>query len=269
MRELIYLLVEALPWLVVVIVALYLAARGELGSSLSVEQIVFATLALVGGIALAQLVDRLRIFNRIDHTVQKIDQELPLRSITGLAKFNRSRSESSQMVDWILGAHKEIFVVGGALYNTITVHGHQLINKANQGCKVRLLLMNPYTQDKKHRNPVAEAMGENYKSVDFCAAIENTLKDLENQLTNASENARKNFEVRLYNCSQTLSLMMVDDDERAKTGKMLVEFLIYGKRTQERPSIEFVQSHDSYKTFRSAYRYDLWQDAQIWFPSQK
>jgi len=266
MKEFLLSLIEAIPWLLITIVGFYLAAQGELGKSMQADQIALATLGLVSGIALAQLLDRLRVIHRIDLTIQHIHRDLPLRAITGLAKFNKSRDEATNFSILIHSARKEIFIVGGALVNTITNYGQLLLKKAEEGCKVKLLLMNPRDRDGKRPNPVAKAMSENYDYPDFCAAIESTLCDLEHLLQGASEHARKNIEIRLYNAVQTISMMMIDDDEIAKTGKMIVEILIYRQRPADRPSLEFTQSHDLFAIFKTAYREHLWENSIIWYP---
>lgn len=266
MREFVISLIEAIPWLLVVGIGFYFAARGEMGKSLRVDEIALATLGLVSGIALAQLLDRLRVIHRIDQTVQKIHQDLPLRAVTGLAKFNKSREESSGFSYRIQAARKEIFIAGGALVNTVTNYGQLLIRKADEGCKVRLLLMNPRTRDGGERNPVAIPMSENYEYPDFCGAIESTLRDLEHLLSRASERAKRNVEIRLYNAVQTLSLMIIDDDENAKTGWMIVELLLYRQRVAARPSLEFTQSHELFGAFKYAYSHCLWENSIVWFP---
>ena len=81
----------------------------------------------------------------------------------------------------------------------------------------------------------------------------------------ASETAKRNLEVRVYDCAQTLSMSIFDHHEQMKTGSMIVEFLIYGTtKIHLRPSLEFAQQHKAYETFHKSIAINLWNNSKPW-----
>ena len=191
--------------------------------------------ALAGVVTVLALLATAILVERLTH-LQSIETSLAvIRDKMGLPvadAFYGDRFSLPPLDTFLDGAKEDILVVGTCLGYVITAQIGLLVQKAAEGCRIRLLMMNPGPEGED--NPLLIAANRAFDS----PGIEHIIRfNLQKVLTLKSDLPRETAErisVKLHEHLPTLNLIFVDG--RLPTGKVIVELLPHRFDATERPS---------------------------------
>ena len=181
----------------------------------------------------------------------------------GIKNIYRNREDGVQRTSYyhiLESARQELFIVGITLKNLTEEQFRRLVERANAGCEIHLLMLSPKFRANKNPilDPVAFVEGRDL-TPHFMIAIRNI-----RTLAKAIHNTRGRLAVRFYSTSPTISLTI--SDGATPRGKMHIEIVPHQISADPfRPILEiskegreeiFTEFFDRYKA--------LWNESKIY-----
>jgi hypothetical protein len=149
----------------------------------------------------------------------------------------------------------EIFVAGGSLDNLTQIFGPHLVRKAEDGCEVRLILMDPrssaISQVELWSDP--EGLSDDY----YLRAICRSLRRL------AHLDKYRKLEIKLNPSIPALTVLIVDGSQ--SHGKIRIDIQPFQSTVVQRPVFELTRCREDLRWYRLFYRQyysKLWRIAQ-------
>jgi len=174
------------------------------------EGVIIALLTLL---SIDALVERLSLLEKIDACLEGLPQPEQLRDRSKLIRIEHLANDA-----------KEIYAAGISLVSIIPPYVDFYMQKLNEGCDLRFLLLNP-------KSNAVTAWDQELLSQTTKNEIETSLKVLKELI--AVKNSKGKCEVRLSRAHLPFSLVIVDGQK--DYGKMTVEMLVYKKNLHDRP----------------------------------
>lgn len=200
---------------------------------LSVTLVEGIILFVLGMLATDAVTERLGFFARIEKRVKKIERHMTPRISAEF--FFKDRESLQKIEERVEEAKNEICMTGISLTEIIGTHLSLLQKKLDEGCRVKLLLLNPYSETVKL---AAKITSPEKSAKALRSQIETSLKIVE-PLT---KQYRK-LAIRLLDDYPPFSLFLVDSEK--PYGKIKVELYSYKSSPSERVHF-FLHKSDKY-----------------------
>ena len=217
------------------------------------------TVALVSALILFSVVERHFLINRWQVSLLKEIRESRVGPYQGLTSVYSNRDHLPRFPEWVEGATEEVFISGVnlayiALHQTITLEA-----KATSGCNIKLLLVDPGTEDQP--NPLLEPWQKTFADPQTGELLKTNLRRLSHWKSQLPTAARGRIEIWTTRSVPTHSVTFLD--KHLPSGKLLL--MMITPKTDERWGvlIENGRGGELYSRYVKAYE-ELWDEAQPW-----
>lgn len=207
------------------------------------EQIVIGLLALL---SIDGLIERITALDKIQEKLQDIPE----------SKYFHQKIDIPKIEVQTANAH-EIIIIAVSAVTLITNYAHYFEEKLKQGCKFKIVLLNPDGPSMQswillNKLPCAEA------------DIRQSLEQLRRHAQLGKESGI--FEIRLLDVFLPYSMFAVDLDSK-RNGSMVIEFHGYKLGSRERPHVylTYQNSPEWYNKFHDQFTH-VWSEAKPWSP---
>jgi len=219
-----------------------------------------ATALVLAAVATSILVERVVSLQRIETSLAEIRGEM---SLPAIETFYANRSEQPAFGEYIQGSKDEILAVGACLGYLIGVQLGLLVRKAEEGCRIKLLLMAPTIEGQP--NPLVEKVGRATLAPDIGRMIHFSLDRVMDAKRTLPPHTSGRIEVRVH--GELLTCILLFLDPRSPAGRIRVELLPYNFDSTDRPGFELRRQAGGrlYELLYSTYS-DLWEASTPWEP---
>lgn len=257
-------LVDNLWQVAVVAVATYTIVQYERGI-LTVNDVVVWLLAVVELMAISGIIERHRRIGGIEKAISELQTQ---STVAGICRLYEDRTQLPPLLRDLQSTRRELFVVGLALVSLTLTFLDALRERAEQGCKLRVLMICPGHNGQV--NPVIREIAINlgFDPDDYASSIEGSLGRLLSMKASLPEEKQKNVEIKVYDCVPTFVMMAFDGNTR--TGRVRFDLIPYKVSRSLWPTIELRHDERSkiYEFFYQSAN-QLWQDAHYWTPESR
>lgn len=226
----------------------------------STDDLIASVLAVLGLLALSELIERYRRLNSIDQTTQKVwallqgrlsDRPSALSFFRKLPEFDIYVQGASQ-IDWC----------GVTLTSAINRQLSNLREQLKQGTTIRILVIDPAS----NALDMAEARSEEPNSDYYRAKLDTTFQDLfflKQFCEKHTDSVKGHLEVRILAYSPSFAIYSFDG--RRASGKAIIEIYSHVTGWGETPVFELVPGRDGrwYEYFVEQFE-AMWSRAKAW-----
>lgn len=217
------------------------------------------TAGLVSLLILSSVVERHFLIKRWQTSFLQEMRESRVGPYQGLTSVYSKRDHLPRFPEMVRNATDEIFISGINLGYIALHQTRALEGKAIAGCKIKLLLIDPGTDDQT--NPLLELMQQTFTEPQIGELLKTNLHRLSHWKSQLSTAAGRRVEIRTTRSVPTHSVTFVD--KHLPSGKMLLQMIT--PKTEEKWSVlvEARRGGELFSRYVKAYE-ELWDEAQLW-----
>lgn len=235
------------------ILAIVIFAWLGMQGSLSTPELLTALLGSVGFLACTLVLERIFLFNKLDHNVTELLSNIAGPGAIRLLKYR----DTSRPEDFLDGA-RDVFVYG---LNKAGFFVHRVIMFAQlleTGCRIRVMLVDPEAPN------LLESIAKNLEvdAARIRTDYDQSISTLRTIVARTSPQKRRGLTVRLWSAPPLMGAIIVDPG--APDARMILYFYTYQTDPPERPALEFRRSMDTewFDRIHSSFE-SLWTAAAI------
>lgn len=225
------------------------------------DNLIKFTLLLVSLVVVSDVVERRFLTHQLQGSILDEINRIKIGPYHGVENVFANREQLPPFADMIESGKQEIFIAGIEFGYIALQQLPTLEQKANFGCEIRLLMVNPGS--KEEPNPLINMLQETFEFPQLGDVLLANLNRILHWKSTLPNTVRQKIEVRVTNSVPTHIVTFVDKNH--SSGKMLLEMLPPNIDVRDRwlVKINAQNGGDLYRNYVKAYDL-LWKKAQLW-----
>ena len=253
-EEYVWLIVESVPAFLTVAFAAYVLMQSQRQTLKEIEVLLWM-LSIIALLAMSELVERLRLFRRIDSASSKTLEIVERISVGDAESMLRDRSAGMDLPKTAKRARR-IWACGYSLINLVNSCEGFFAARLEDGCELRFLVLDPASSDAVRLDKLVTA-----RPGELIADVQSSLARLDRVRSRPHSPERGQLDIHLLRVAPTCSLIIVDPD--GPDGYVQVEpYPPYQGRALDRARPHFILARTDgrwYRFFYDQFR-SMWDD---------
>lgn len=251
-------ILENLPTVTTIGFSTYIVARSQ-AIKITADELLLWIVSLLGLLATAILVEKLGKLRRIEHYTELTHDYLIKKGATPSLDTIFLDRKSLPPLEKRLQFSKEVIFTGGSLFRISTEYLGFLEQKAQEGCKLKFLLVEPRSESS--RLVAQYVVYEINDPVAYDEQIKNSLINLRK----LQQRYEKLVEIRVSQCVPPFGLLITDPTKAH--GTVQVEMYTVAVPTRNRPEFTLLKERDPYWHSFFLSQFDqMWNRSTSWKP---
>jgi hypothetical protein len=257
-EKIIVIILENLPAVTTIGFSTYIVVRSQ-ALKMTVDELLLWIISLLGLLATAILIEKLGKLRRIEHYTELTHDYLIKQGATPSLDAIFLDRKSLSPLEKRLQFSKEVIFTGGSLFRISTEYLGFLEQKAQEGCKLKFLLVEPRSETSRL---VAQYI---VYEISDPATYDEQIKNSLTNLWKLQQTYEKLVEIRVSQCVPPFGLLITDPTKAH--GTIQVEIYALAVPTRNRPEFTLLKDRDPYwHTFFLRQFDKVWDLATPWKP---